>query len=280
MKLNFKIIIVVSVIFVLFGTNSVFAQSTYSINIPTGAADPNQPFFWQSEKDGDTSGEIHILPGDSVSWENADSAAHTVTSGISPVLEGDGFDGNFDSGLFGPGSSFKQTFSDEGTYPYFCLIHPWMTGFVVVESAFSVIQNVGDDAGDGSRTFDVEYDFNRVIGDATVDEDQKAITFTLLPTKPQNDDNTLTLYLSKDLISNPNVIWADGESVTNFEVISEGGINVVTIPVTETTEQVTILGTSVVPEFGVLSTVVLATSMIAVIFAVSRSKIISKISSF
>jgi hypothetical protein len=151
-----------------------------------------------------------------------------------------------------------------------------MTGIVVVKSAFSVIQNVGDDAGDGSTTFDVEYDFNRVIADATVDEDQKAITFTLVG-KPQNDDNTLTLYLSKDLISNPNVIWADGESVTDFEVISERGINVVTIPVTETTEQVTILGTSVVPEFGVLSTVVLATSMLAVIFAVSRSKIISKI---
>ncbi len=276
MKLNFKIIIVISVIFVLFGTNSVFAQSTYTINIPTGAADPQAPYFWQSEKDGDTTGEIHVLPGDIVEWSNADTEFHTVTSGFSPDLGGEGPDGIFDSKLFSVGKSWSYRFTDEGTYPYFCTIHPWMTGFVVVESAFSVIQNVGDDAGDGSTTFDVEYDFNRVIADATVDEDQKAITFTLVG-KPQNDDNTLTLYLSKDLISNPNVIWADGESVTNFEVISERGINVVTIPVTETTEQVTILGTSVVPEFGVLSTVVLATSMIVVIFAVSRSKIISKI---
>ena len=277
MKLNFKIIIVISVIFVLFGTNSVFAQSTYTINIPTGAADSQAPYFWQSEKDGDTSGEIHVLPGDTVKWSNADTEFHTVTSGISPALGGEGPDGIFDSKLFSVGASWSYRFTDEGAYPYYCTIHPWMTGIVVVELAFSVIQNVGDDAGDGSTTFDVEYDFNRVIADATVNEEQKAITFILLPTKPQNDDNTLTLYLSKDLISNPNVIWADVESVTNFEVISEGGINVVTIPVTETTEQVTILGTSVVPEFGVLSTVVLATSLIAVIFAVSRSKIISKI---
>ena len=276
MKLNFKIIIVVSVIFVLFGTNSVFAQSTYTINIPTGAADPNAPYFWQSEKDGDTSGEIHVLPGDTIKWSNADTEFHTVTSGISPDLGGEGPDGIFDSEFFSVGASWSYRFTDEGAYPYYCTLHEWMTGIVVVKSAFSVIQNVGDDAGDGSTTFDVEYDFNRVIADATVDEDQKAITFTLVG-KPQNNDNTLTLYLSNDLISNPNVIWADGELVTNFEVISEGGINVVTIPVTETTEQVTILGTSVVPEFGVLSTVVLATSMIAVIFAVSRSKIISKI---
>ena len=276
MKFNFKIIIVASVIFVLFGTNSVFAQSTYTINMPTGAADPNAPYFWQSEKDGSATGEIHVLPGDTVKWSNADTAFHTVTSGISPDLGGEGPDGIFDSEFFSVGESWSYRFTDEGSYPYFCTIHPWMTGIVVVESAFSVIQNVGDDAGDGSTTFDVEYDFNRVIADATVDEDQKAITFTLVG-KPQNDDNTLTLHLPKDLISNPNVIWADGKPITNFEVIPEGGMNVVTIPVTETTQQVTILGTSVVPEFGALTAIVLATSMIAVIFAVSRSKIISKI---
>jgi len=275
-KLNFEIIITVTVIFALFSANSAFAETTYTINIARGSADPNAPYFWQSEKDGDATGEIHVLSGDTVEWSNADTALHTVTSGISPALGGEGPDGIFDSEVMSIGESWSQKFTDDGAYPYYCTLHEWMVGIVVVESTFSVIQNVGDDAGDGSKTFDVEYEFNRVIADATVDEDQKAITFTLVG-KSQNDDNTLTLYLSKDLISNPNVIWADGNSVTNFEVISEGGINVVIIPVTETTEQVTILGSSVVPEFGALTAIVLATSMIAVIFAVSRSKIISKI---
>jgi len=221
------------------------SSGSYTINIPTGAADPNAPYFWQSEKNGSTTGNITILTGDTVKWTNADTAFHTVTSG-SPS---NGPDGIFDSDLFSPGGSFSYKFSQEGIFPYFCMIHPWMVGTVIVEveSTFSVIQNVGDDAGDGSTTFDVEYEFNRVIADATVDEKQKSITFTLVG-KPQNNDNTLTLYLSKDLISNPNVVWADGKSVTDFEVISEGGINVVTIPVTETTEQVTILGGSVVTQ--------------------------------
>ncbi|HET6517648.1 MAG TPA: plastocyanin/azurin family copper-binding protein [Nitrosopumilaceae archaeon] len=262
----------VLVVFVLFGTNSAFAEATYTINIPTGAADPKAPYFWQSEKDGGTSGEIHILPGDTVVWSNADTALHTVTSG-NPT---DGPDGIFDSKVFNRGESWSHKFTDEGTYPYYCTLHEWMTGIVVVESAYSVIHNVGDDAGDGLTTFDVEYDFNRVIADARVDAEQKAITFTLIG-KPQNEDNTLTLFLSKDLISNPNVIWADGISVTDYEVISEGGINIVIIPVTETTEQVTILGSSVVPEFGVLTATILATSLIAVIFITARSKIISKI---
>jgi hypothetical protein len=270
-NLNFKIIIAVGIIFALFGTNSAFAE-TYTINIPTGAASELAPFFWQSEKDGGTTGEITVKPGDTVEWSNADTALHTVTSGN----PSDGKDGIFDSQVFSVGESWSHRFVDEGKYPYYCTLHEWMTGTVFVESAFSKIYDVGDDAGDGSTTFDVEYEFNRVVADATVDEDQKAITFTLVG-KRQNDDDTLTLYLSKDLISNPNVVWIDGKSVINFEVNSDGGRNIVTIPVSETTEQVTILGSSVVPEFGSLTAIVLATSLIAVIFAASRSKIISKI---
>ena len=276
MNFNFKIIFAFLVIFVLFGTNSVFAE-TYRINIPSGAANELQPFYWSSEKDGDTSGNITVKIGDTVEWSNADTAFHTVTSGVPPDMGGhEKGDGLFDSGFFSVGESWSYKFSEEGKYPYFCTLHPWMIGTVFVESEFSVIFDVGDDAGDGSTTFDVEYEFNRVIADATVNEEQKAITFTLVG-KPQNNDNTLTLYLSKNLISNPNVIWADGESVTDFNVISEGGVNVVIIPVSETTEQVTILGTSVVPEFGIFTSIILAISMIAVIFVVSRSKIVSKI---
>jgi hypothetical protein len=271
-KFNFKIVVMIMLGFVMFGTNSAFAQTTYTINIPTGAADPNAPYFWQSEKDGDASGEIHIKPGDTVNWENADTEDHTVTS----IATEEGPDGNFDSGLFGPGGSFKHTFVEEGTFPYHCTVHHWMTGLVVVESAFKVIQNVGDDAGDGSTTFDVEYDFNRVIADARVDEGENAITFTLVG-KPQNDDNELTLFLPKDLIDDPYVIWVDGRQLTDFEKISKGGITTVVIPVSDISEQVTIVGSSVVPEFGALSAIVLATAMVAVIFTVSKSKIIRKI---
>ena len=274
--MNFKIILSVLIVLTLFSSTSAFAQSTYTINIPTGAADPNAPYFWQSEKDGDATGKIQIKPGDTVKWSNADTAFHTVTSGVSPDLGGNGPDGMFDSKFFSVGESWSYKFTEVGTYPYFCTIHPWMAGVVTVASARSVIYEVGKNVGDGLTTFDVEYDFNRVVADAKVDVEQKAITFTLVG-KAKTEDNTLTLYLSKELIKNPNVIWADGKSVADFNVKSEGGINVVTIPVTETTEQITILGSAVVPEFGVMAGIILATSLIAVIFVSTRSKIMLKI---
>lgn len=64
-----------------------------------------------------------------VTWSNVDVAAHTVTSG---VLADGGPDGVFDSGLFVHGAEFSYIFEEAGEYPYFCLVHPWMSGLVVV----------------------------------------------------------------------------------------------------------------------------------------------------
>ena len=69
-----------------------------------------------------------ISVGDEVTWSNDDTAAHTVTSGT----PADGPDGTFDSSLFMAGTTFSVTFDEAGDYPYFCMVHPWMTGNVSV----------------------------------------------------------------------------------------------------------------------------------------------------
>ena len=66
-----------------------------------------------------------------VTWLNTDNAAHTVTSGTPD----DGPDGHFDSSVIMAGKqytkSFERGFSD-GTYPYYCAVHPWMTGTIII----------------------------------------------------------------------------------------------------------------------------------------------------
>ena len=57
-----------------------------------------------------------------------DILTHSVTSGT----PGDGPDGLFDSGLIENFMYFYHTFDDPGTYDYFCMVHPWMQGKVVV----------------------------------------------------------------------------------------------------------------------------------------------------
>ena len=77
---------------------------------------------------------VTIDIGDTVTWENVDTAAHTVTSG------GPGSDdvgAVFDSSLImapmgGTVNSFSHTFDAIGTYDYFCMVHPWMSGVVII----------------------------------------------------------------------------------------------------------------------------------------------------
>jgi plastocyanin len=65
---------------------------------------------------------IEIEAGTTVTWENYDSAPHTVTAD----------DGSFDSGDLAQDQTFSHTFDQPGTYSYSCTIHPNMTGTVIV----------------------------------------------------------------------------------------------------------------------------------------------------
>ena len=251
-------VLVFSAILIFVGINSAYAQTTYIINMPTGSSSPEAPYFWQNEKDGSTTGDITIKAFDSVRWGNADTQLHTVTSG---TTDG-GPDDIFDSGLIARGEFFMHQFTEVGTYDYFCVVHPWMTGMVTVTSGLQVIPNVGSNAGDGTTTFNVEYEFNRVISSARVDEDQNSITFEIVG-KVTSEDNTLMLMLPKNLISGPLIIWADGQQITNFELIEEGGINKVKIPLNRDTELVSLVGTAVVPEFGAITMAILAIGVLS-----------------
>ncbi|MFB5597740.1 MAG: plastocyanin/azurin family copper-binding protein [Nitrosopumilaceae archaeon] len=71
---------------------------------------------------------VSINAGDTVSWDNVDTAAHTVTSGT----PANGPDGKFDSSLLMGGATFEVTFDESGSYDYFCMVHPWMVGDVQV----------------------------------------------------------------------------------------------------------------------------------------------------
>jgi plastocyanin len=67
--------------------------------------------------------------GDSVSWTNDDDTLHTVTSGSGTDENAGAF---FDSGMMSTGKIFEHTFTTAGEYPYFCIVHPDMTGKVIV----------------------------------------------------------------------------------------------------------------------------------------------------
>ncbi|MFB5628091.1 MAG: plastocyanin/azurin family copper-binding protein [Nitrosarchaeum sp.] len=71
--------------------------------------------------------QVEIYSGEPVVWINTDSAAHTVTSSSH-----ESHDDMYDSGMIIPNKKWEHVFTDPGEYDYHCMLHPWMTGKVIV----------------------------------------------------------------------------------------------------------------------------------------------------
>jgi amicyanin len=70
--------------------------------------------------------EMTVAVGTTVTWTNKDEEPHTVvTPGGGPAT--------FKSAALDTGDTFSFTFAKPGTYRYFCSVHPFMTGTIVVK---------------------------------------------------------------------------------------------------------------------------------------------------
>ena len=68
-------------------------------------------------------GTLTVPVGTTVTWTNRDDIPHTAVS----------TEGAFKSKVMDTDEKFSYTFTKAGTFPYFCSIHPKMTGKVVVQ---------------------------------------------------------------------------------------------------------------------------------------------------
>jgi plastocyanin len=66
---------------------------------------------------------VTVPVGATVTWINRDDIPHTVVS----------TDGVFKSKVRDTDEKFSYTFTKAGTYPYYCSVHPKMTGQIVVQ---------------------------------------------------------------------------------------------------------------------------------------------------
>lgn len=66
---------------------------------------------------------VHV--GDTVTWTNSGQQPHSATAN----------NGSFDTGILDHGQSGSHTFAQAGTFTYYCKVHPWMHGTIVVLAA-------------------------------------------------------------------------------------------------------------------------------------------------
>lgn len=132
---------------------------------------------------------------------------------------------------------------------------------------YKTFPSVGKDAGDGTTTFDVQYSSVKDIVSASVSVKDKSVDFVLAGKTDAN--STLILKLPKGLINGFIGVFVDGQIVTNYTTTDETGDTLVSIPITPLTENISIVGTSVVPEFGPIAAIVLAIAITSIV-AVTR----------
>jgi len=103
-------------------TGNQTGASGSEIVISPGSSSPSNTKFYEPPT-------LTVKAGTTVTWKNTDSTLHTVTSGSA---EGGEPGADFDSSYLAGGKTFQWTFSTPGTFDYFCTLHPYMKGQVVV----------------------------------------------------------------------------------------------------------------------------------------------------
>jgi plastocyanin len=102
--------------------NATGASGGDSVTISPGSSVPSNGKFFVPDT-------LTVSKGTTVSWTNGDSTLHTVTSG-SPEAGNSGTE--FDSSYLAAGKTFQHQFNTAGTFDYYCTLHPYMKGKVVV----------------------------------------------------------------------------------------------------------------------------------------------------
>ena len=222
---------------------------------------------------------VTIDVGGEVTWENNDTAAHTITSGTPTG----GPDGHFDSSLVMAGSTFSHTFDEAGSFDYFCMVHPWMQGMVMVTDE-EMAQDEEMGHGDMKEMGHSDDHAAKGVEDIS-DQFTASVTSGVIHHIGANsDDNTLIVHLfgadddgELKITLNSKIItpFDDGSYfvlVDNEEAEFEQMGRILHVEYGAGAEKIEIVGSHVVPEFGTIAMIVLAVAIVSIIVLTTKTR--------
>ena len=223
------ILTLASVTVALQGINAQAQKQQFTVEIPVGAQ--NQTCNPSYQPTGDWTkmlsdkcynpSTIKVPAGSTVTWVNKDTASHTVTYAKNPLDASTwDLDGKvlFGMKLIMPNESVSWEFKEQGEYPYFCAVHPWMIGRVIVEAAVGeemprMIKLLTDN---GSVNVEVMFSAgNANNGTITIDPPQK-VRFDIKFTDPATNKAIQHVnYNFKIVDANGNVVFNKQDAHTH-----------------------------------------------------------------
>jgi len=231
-----------------------------------------------------------VKVGHIVTMTNTDSAGiHTFTSGTV-----DGFapspDGIFDSGmLLKPGDSFDYNADTVGEFPYFCTLHVWMQGVLIVQEAaaeeeMQMEEEVMEDTMmEEEETMMEEVELmvtitESAMGDGThvyLEFSEIHVNYEMIGM--QNDEKIFTIPGHAMEMTSDHHIDAVGtpESPLDIEIVSLGiGLSGANQDWTGPTGTIDTI--QIVPEFGTIAMMVLAVAIISIVAVTAKSRVVPR----
>jgi len=281
----------VTAVMLLSITPSAFAEVTISAAEGSGA-----PGCEETVEGCYIPGTATVDVGGVVIMSNPDTAAHTFTAG-SPA---DGPTGEFDTGLLMAGGSFEWSPDTVGEIPYFCMVHPWMIGLIVVQEAGAQVDgSMMDDKMKGGSMMDdkmmmpMKMDLNEIMAEIKTSDGManEPMTIDLMMTDLEGNGIEHITYKIKATQGSEVILDEEGHmhkgTIMNTHMTSVLSMDASeSMPVVLSVESVgfghddlyvdvpgEIATKQVVPEFGTIAAMILAVAIISIIAVSARSKL-------
>ena len=221
--------------------------------------------------------------GGVVIMSNPDTAAHTFTAG-SPA---DGPTGEFDTGLIMAGNSFEWSPDTVGEVPYFCMVHPWMVGLIVVQEAEAEEETHEEEMMEETHEeemMETQEDIyvtldHDISGGSVTEMEIEMDSNSLVIEVDATDNGSISVILPRDVIDATNngndddfFVIVDGEEV-DFQETKTSTDRTLTVEFPAGAEEIEIIGTFVVPEFGTIAAMILAVAIISIIAVSAKSRL-------
>ena len=224
--------------------------------------------------------------GGKVIFSNTDNAAHTFTSGI--ATDADSVGTIFDSSLVIVGMAFEWSPTETGDVPYFCIVHPWMTGMIIVQEV-EAVDDHGDD--DGEMMHEGDATPTGMLSDSTMVSiwastptagEMMEISIEFIDAEHVNHDIMVTQN-GEEVLHDEGAHHHDGKGVHTTAALSSSdpvdititfqgyGIDELTGPIGEE-----VVFSNVVPEFGTIAMMILAVAIISIVAVTAKSRVVPR----
>ncbi|MGH1522344.1 MAG: PEFG-CTERM sorting domain-containing protein, partial [Nitrosopumilus sp.] len=232
--------------------------------------------------------------GGVVIMTNTDSAAHTYTSG---TPDG-GPDGVFDTSLLMVNNSFEWNPMTVGEQPYFCMVHPWMQGVIIVQEVEAEEETHGegmDDHGDDKGEMmhpEGDATATGMLSDGTMVSiwastptagEMMEISIEFKDAEHVNHDIMITQN-GEEVLKDEGAHHHDGKGMHTTKALSSSDPVDITVtfqgygvndpktgPIGED-----VVFSNVVPEFGTIAMMILAVAIISIVAVTAKSRVIPR----